>query len=256
MSGSDRGGGQQVCYVYGVVPADVELDEEVRGVSAPPARVQVIRKGRVAALVSDVDGHRPLGRPDDLVAHKQVLDMVAAVAPVLPMRFGAVAASAGDVADRMLDAHEDELAEDLDALEGAAEYILHGRYEPQALLAGILSRNPAAARLRDAIHDLPEEQSRDARIRLGEFIGQAVEAERNADTEKVVQELRPYVRELTIRPPTHEDDAMYIAILADNARAKKIERYARDLADRSADRLTVRLLGPMAAYDFVTAPES
>ncbi|NUR47462.1 MAG: GvpL/GvpF family gas vesicle protein [Hamadaea sp.] len=254
---SDRDTGQgRVCYVYGVVPADVEIDEEVRGVAAPPARVQVIRRGRVAGLVSEIDRDRPLGRPDDLVAHKQVLDMVAAVAPVLPMRFGAVAPSAEVIADELLDAHQDELAADLDDIEGYAEYVLHGRYDSEALLAAVLQENPAAARLRDALHGVPEEQSRDARIRLGEFIGQAVEAKRKADTETVMRELQPLAREMSVRDPTHEDDAIYLAVLAETGRSGDLEQYAEDLAHRWDGWITPQLLGPMAAYDFVAAPEA
>jgi len=257
MAHSDRDAGRQsVCYVYGVVPADVEIDEDVRGVSAPPARVQVIRRGRVGVLVSQIDGGRPLGRPDDLVAHKELLDMVAAVAPVLPMRFGAVADSPDAVADQLLSAHEDELAADLENLEGYAEYVLHGRYEPEAVLAAVLQENPAAARLRDAIHGAPEEEARDARIRLGEFIGQAVEAKRQADTEAVVRELEPYAQQVRVREPTHEDDAMYLAVLAETSRSGEIEQYARELAERWDGWISVRLLGPMAAYDFVRAPEA
>ncbi|MEV6967124.1 GvpL/GvpF family gas vesicle protein [Hamadaea sp. NPDC051192] len=257
MSHSDRDTGvERVCYVYGVVPADVELDEDVQGVAEPPARVQVIRRGRVAGLVSEIGVDRPLGRPDDLVAHKQVLDMVAAVAPVLPMRFGAVAPSAEVVADEFLDAHQDELAADLDDIEGYAEYVLHGRYDPDALLAAVLQENPAAARLRDAIHGVPEDQSRDARIQLGEFIEQAVEAKRQADTETIKRELEPYAREVIVRDPTHEDDAIYLAVLAETGRSDELEQFAEDLADRWDGWITPRLLGPMAAYDFVAAPEA
>ena len=47
--------GQSGCYVYGIVPADVESAADVPGVGDPPARVQLIRQGGLAALVSEVD---------------------------------------------------------------------------------------------------------------------------------------------------------------------------------------------------------
>jgi len=59
-------------YVYGIVPADVEPD--------PDAEVDVVRHGRIAALVADVSLDRPLGTPDDLLNHERLLDAVAGAA--------------------------------------------------------------------------------------------------------------------------------------------------------------------------------
>ncbi|WP_196771136.1 GvpL/GvpF family gas vesicle protein, partial [Mycobacterium colombiense] len=55
-------------YVYGIVPADVQVEEHARGVGDPPAKVDVVREGDIAALISDVPTDRPLGTPEDLQA--------------------------------------------------------------------------------------------------------------------------------------------------------------------------------------------
>ena len=98
-------------YVYGVVPADVEVQRNAKGVGDPPAKVDVIREGDIAALVSTVRYDDPLGRPEDLQAHAQLLDGTARVAPVLPLRFGAVMTDAESVADELLRDHHDEFAQ-------------------------------------------------------------------------------------------------------------------------------------------------
>jgi hypothetical protein len=54
--------GQYGCYEYGIVPADVELAGDVRGVEDPPGRVQLVRHGNLAGLVSEVDLTRGWGR--------------------------------------------------------------------------------------------------------------------------------------------------------------------------------------------------
>jgi hypothetical protein len=242
------------CYVYGVIPADVEVDDDVRGVADPPARVQVVRRGRVAALVSKIAVEDPLGKPEDLVAHDRVLNLVVAAAPVLPMRFGAVATSTDVVATELLDAHHDELAATLDDLEGHAEYIIHGRYDGDAILTEVLRENPAAMRLRDRIHDLPDEQTTDARVRLGEFIAQAIESKRRDDTDTILRALEPYAVDVRVRDPSHEDDAIYVALLAETARQSDIEGVIGRLAEPWEGRISLRLLGPLAAFDFVAVP--
>ncbi|HEY7262861.1 MAG TPA: GvpL/GvpF family gas vesicle protein [Trebonia sp.] len=61
------GPGQSGWYVYGIVPADVELTADVRAVGAPPGRL--VRHGVLAALASEVELARRIGTPEDLRAH-------------------------------------------------------------------------------------------------------------------------------------------------------------------------------------------
>src|SRR5688500_16750044 len=86
-------------YIYGIVPSDVEVDPSARGIGDPPIQVQAIRRGEIAALVSEIDIDSPIGRPQDLLAHESLLDATAAEVPVLPVRFGAVVGSLDAVAD-------------------------------------------------------------------------------------------------------------------------------------------------------------
>src|SRR4051794_18882804 len=89
-------------YVYGIVPGDVELNSGVHGVGNPPGEIRLVRSGDLAALVSDVDTTKPLGTPEDLRAHAEILDGTVTGAPVLPSRFGAVLASDEAVANELL----------------------------------------------------------------------------------------------------------------------------------------------------------
>jgi hypothetical protein len=95
------------CYVYGVVPGDVEVQPEARGVGDPPSPITLVRQGDLAAMVSEVDPRRPIGEPDDFTAHAAILDSTAAEVPVIPMRFGAVVSNQDAVADELLAANHD-----------------------------------------------------------------------------------------------------------------------------------------------------
>lgn len=50
-------------YIYGLVPADVEVSEDVLGVGDPPGEVRLVRHGEIAALVSEVPLDGRLGTP-------------------------------------------------------------------------------------------------------------------------------------------------------------------------------------------------
>ena len=238
-------------YIYGILPGDVEMAADMPGVGDPPGQVEVVRSGDLAALVSEVDLSRPLGSPEDLSAHKEVLDGSAVGAPVLPVRFGAVVASEDAVKDELLEPHHDEFAAALRELDGRAEYMVRARYVEQAILKEVLSENREAARLQEEIRGGDEDATRDARIQLGEIISEAITAKREKDTQALLDAMADKCVTSAVREPSHELDAANVAFLMDTSREKDIEQVIDDLADNWDGRVELRLLGPMAAYDFV-----
>lgn len=241
-------------YIYGITTTNVEVNESAPAVGDPPGRVEVVRHGDVAALVSQIDVDRPLGRPEDLLAHERLLDGVAAKAPVLPIRFGAVVTGREAVVDELLQPNADDFAQALQELEGRFEYLVRARYDERTVVGEVLSENPAAAQLRQRIAGQPEELTRDARIELGQVISQGVEAKRNADAQKLIEALEPVTVANVVRPPSHEFDTANIAFLVERARQSEFEEALQRVATEWNGRVAMRLLGPMAPYDFVQAP--
>lgn len=238
-------------YVYGIVPADVEVESDAEGIGDPPAKVDVVRKGDIAALVSPITTDQPLGKPECLQAHARLLDGTAAVAPVLPMRFGAVMTDEESVADELLGQNHDEFAEALRALEGHAEYIVKGRYEEAAILREVISESEDAQQLRNEMAGLSEDASRQVRMALGEIVVSVMEAKRRADTDTAIRALDEIAKQVNVREPTHELDAVNVAVLAAVDDEGRLQDAVDGLAQDWAGRVRLRLLGPLAAYDFV-----
>jgi Gas vesicle synthesis protein GvpL/GvpF len=244
------------CYVYGIVPHDVQPVPGATGVGDPPAQVQVVRSGAIAALVSEIDLTHPLGQPEDLRAHQQLLDGAATEVPVLPFRFGAVMTDAQAVAEELLAPHEQEFAAALEELDGRVEYVIKGRYAEQAVLREVLTENTQAARLWEGIRRVGNQAAtRNLRLQLGELINQAISAKRAADTRALGDVLAGHVVTSSVREPTHEMDAAHVAVLAETAHHDELENAISQLARDWQGRITLRLLGPMAPYDFaITQP--
>ena len=244
-------------YVYGVVFADDAVAKDTRGVGNDPG-VELVRHQGIAALTSEVDVARPLGTPDDLIAHERILDAAAARGPVLPMRFGSVMTSGDAVKDELLARYQDELVAALEDLKGRAEFVVRGRYVRDVILTEVLRENPEAARLAAAIRGKDSALTMDARIRLGELVSAAIAAKREADTALLAQALAPDCAEVAVREPTHDTDAAYLALLADRDRQGAIEGELSRLAEKWRGRIDLELFGPLAPYDFVmsTAPAS
>ena len=110
------------------MPADVAVTDTAKGVGDPPAKVHLVRYRDIAALASELDVSQPLGRPEDLLAHEQLLDGAAKEAPVLPFRFGAVLRTEQAVEEELLAPYHDEFAGQLAEFEDRAQFVAKGRY--------------------------------------------------------------------------------------------------------------------------------
>ncbi|SCE74796.1 Gas vesicle synthesis protein GvpL/GvpF [Micromonospora viridifaciens] len=239
-------------FIYGIVPSDVEPTPEAEGVGSPPGEVTAIRHGALAALVSEVGLAEPLGRPADLTAYETLLDGTVVVAPVLPVRFGTVVTGA-DAIDDLLDAHHDRFAAALAELEDRLQYLVHGRFDEQAFVSGLLDGNASAAALASQVRGRPEAESREQRIRLGEMISQAVELHREAENRELIDAVGGYAVANVVRPPSHELDAAKVAFLVAADDEDDFVRAVEEFAEQRRDLIRMRLRGPVAPYDFVSA---
>jgi len=251
-------GGQQQkgIYVYGILPADIEVAVGIPGVGEHPGLLRDVRFDGLAALISEVDSSGRLGSPDDLRTHREILDATAAEVPVLPLRFGTILTSEDAVAEDLLAAHRDEFTAALDQLEGRTEFQVKGRYVKDAVLGEVLSQNKQAAGLRDAIQGKDPDASRNARIELGKLLSQAVKARREEDTRALRQAMERVCVASVAREPAHELDAVHVAFLVAVDQESELERAFEDLAHEWEGRIDVQLLGPMAAYDFAGTAQS
>lgn len=249
----DQGGNAngRASYVYGIVLGDVEVMPGTEGVGDPPGQVELLTYGDIGALVSDVNVDRPLGRPKDLQTHQQLLDDTAAEVPVLPLRFGAVLTGPEAVVEELLTPYHDEFRDALYELEGMAEYVIKARYVERAILEEILAENREAAQLLEEIRGTPEDATRNARMRLGEIIERSIEAKRETDTATLVDRIGDLCESVTVRDPTHERDAGHVAVLLEKDRQAELEQVQDELAREWEGRIELRLLGPLAPYDFV-----
>lgn len=238
-------------YVYGIVPEYVTPDRDLMGVGDPPGAVKLVRHGRVAALVSEVGAPWSVGSPQDLTRHARILDASAATVPVLPMRFGTILAAEDAVVGELLAPSHDLLALALGELAGRAQYIVKGRYAEEAILREVLSENPQARRLRALVRGSGPGLTDGARIRLGEIVSHAIDAKRENDTRVLAARLDGHCDASVVREPRHERDAVHMAVLVRTSEVDWLRRTVGNLVGEWQGRVDLRLLGPMAAYDFV-----
>jgi hypothetical protein len=236
-------------YVYGLVGADTKVPDDLKGLG-PSGRVSTIVHGKVAALVSDVPADRPLGTRNDLLAHESVVDTVAASAAILPMRFPAVVEEEG-IVEELLAPHHDQFVAALGELEGRVQFTLKGRYDQDVVLREVLEENPEIRQLQDEVRDLPEDATYQQRIRLGELVVRALEERRVDEEPQLLERLQPYAVAVVAHDPAQPDDVINAAFLVERERQQEFEDAVEELGADLHPRIRLRLLGPLAPYDFV-----
>ncbi|MFD1212391.1 GvpL/GvpF family gas vesicle protein [Arthrobacter sp. GCM10027362] len=236
-------------YVYGIVPAGSAIPPGLSGVRGEP--VDVVVAGDYAAVVTPVGDVESLGTPEDLLAHSAVLDAIAAAGPVLPMVFGTVVPDSDVLTDEVLPSMQDSYDAGLRRIGNAAQFTVRARYVRDVVLAEIVSDNPEVARLREATAGVSEEASHFDRVRLGELVVEDLRRKASSDSTAIVNALAPLARETVTREASQADDVVELAALVDRGSQEQFEREVGNLARNSAGRITFRLLGPQAPYDFV-----
>jgi hypothetical protein len=238
--------------VYGIVRGKARLPHDLVGLGG--ANISVVRHGDLAGVVSEIPPGQALGTREDLLAHEDVVETLAAEATMLPLRFGAVVTTPDALVEEMLVPYHDWFMDVLSDLSGTQEFAIIGVYVEDALIREVLAEEPEAARLREKIRGLPEEAAYYDRIRLGELIVKAMEDKRQTDTEELVAALEPYTADAALRTPAGEDTAADVAFLVTEERLPEFEDAVDALGERWAGRVRLRMVGPLAPYDFVPPP--
>src|SRR3978361_2359648 len=135
---------EHATYVYGVLSAD-DQPPQMKGIGGAP--LQEVTSDGIAALVSDLTGEElALGR-EEMTAHARVLEEALQHGTVLPMRFGVVMAGEPAVKRALLDAHRDELNQQLQEMAGKVELRVRAVYNEDTLMREVLREEPDVARL-------------------------------------------------------------------------------------------------------------
>lgn len=243
--------GAHACYVYGVVPAAAPDPVDVQGVGTSNAVVELVRHGDVAALVSDVDPDEPLGTPDDLRAHARLLDGVAADAtPVLPFRFGGVVQDRQAVVDELLGPSAETFAAALRELGDLIQFTVRGDYRQEQVLREILEERPDIARLREQTRGMAPDAGHPQQVQLGEMVAEEIAARREADGQALLDRLAPLAAATVGGSPSAEQ-AVDASFLVPRSGRRAFETAVEHVAREWAHRIDLRLLGPLAPYDFV-----
>lgn len=203
------------------------------------ASPQIVAWEDLAVVASPLpDGHA-LNRQDG-VRHLEILSGLVMDGPVLPLRFGTVAAAEQLVRTEVLAPAAAALRADLDRLEGLIEVHVYLRFDEDAALRAVYDENPDQREVRGRAN-LNE------RIRAGELIAQRLVAWRRRRSEALLAEVSALARDsasLDDGEPTEERWAFLVA---------QHQLAAVRMAVGALTGVEAECIGPLPAYSFLTS---
>jgi Gas vesicle synthesis protein GvpL/GvpF len=237
-------------YFYGVVAPGTDL-EGLRGLD--DVEVEAVDHGDLAAVVSRLPLERPPGRSAELVAHARVVDGLAAATTIVPARFGLVLSDDLSDVSRVIDDSAEHFRALLRALEGRVQVKLRATYDPDQVLAELVQQDPEVARLRQRTRELPAGTPHPDLVRLGEAVARGLNRKRLEDAQDVLDVVLPFAEEHVVRNGG-EYDVLDLALLVPRDGLTDLEAALETLAEAAHERFRLRLVGPVAPYDFVGGP--
>jgi hypothetical protein len=115
----------------------------------------------------------------------------------------------------------------------------------------VVATHPEIAELRERTRHLPEDSSYGDRVRLGVLVSRALEDRRDHDSEVLLDAVLPWTAAHVVRSGAGMDHVLDVALLVDDSHRAEFEAQLEGLAEAVHERMRLRLVGPVAPYDFV-----
>jgi hypothetical protein len=235
-------------YVYAVVPADRELDltgiASVGGDASLPveivSRSQLPVAGVVSAAPQDLRGKRR-----DLLAHQAVLDRLGQHVPLLPMRFGVVAADEESLV-RELSANATRYAERLSSIAGRVELNVKAIADQDVILASV-AREPTVRAAQESAQRFP---GYERNVVLGEHVAEAVRQRQQLVGERLYAKLRPLAETAAALEPG-DRYLLNASFLLEQHSVSQFIATIDELQNRLSPAVELVVTGPLPPYSFV-----
>jgi hypothetical protein len=237
-------------YVYGVVPAGIDVSVADPGVAGRP--IELLEHDAVAAVISPFPSDDARVRRSDLLAHLRTLERVFEQAIVAPCPFGTVIGSRQDVEDAYLAPRHEELRRLLERLDGHVQLNVKAEYGEEALLREIVAEDTEIASSRQRAKALGSAAYYE-NLRLGELVAGRIAQKRASDARRIAAHLSPHAADFV----PDADDRTELLVFKGSYLVRREQRAAFDsaleeLARNDAERLRFEAIGPLPPAAFAT----
>ena len=237
-------------YVYCIVETKEELDLGPIGIGEGDNPVYTVHFGDLAAVVSDTPLKLYDPTRENLLAHELVNETVMRHHTVIPMSFGTIFRTQGDIVELLRStgkAFSDVLAKIRDKIELGLKVV----WDREQVVALLETEDPAIRGLKDEITNSTRGSTYFARMQLGRLVESALEERANT----YVADIYATLSGVSVASRSNKliGDSMILnaAFLVERAREQQFDQAVKDLNLKYHDVLSFKYTGPWPPYNFV-----
>jgi Gas vesicle synthesis protein GvpL/GvpF len=240
---SDRGK-----YVYCVIRAGAPLSFGPIGMGAEPGDVHTVNYKDIAAVVSDtpIELYEPTRQ--NVLAHERVNETVMHEHTVIPMSFGTVFKTRGDIHELLRSAY-DAFKDVLLKMEDKLEFGLKVLWERGAILKEIERENEDILKLKREI-SLQRGSTYFARMQYGRLVDAALQERSERHVAEIFGELRAVSVASRANRPIGDKMILNAAFLIQRDKTGEFDSRVQNIAAKH-ENLTFKYTGPWPPYNFV-----
>jgi hypothetical protein len=237
-------------YVYCIIECETPRTFGPIGIGGRGDVVYTIHYGGLAAVVSDTPIVMYDPTRENALAHERVNETVLREFTVIPMSFGTVFRTAGDVVEFLKDT-ADALRDVLATMKGKIEFGLKVNWEPEVVLKEVEVEHEEIRRLKEEIQSNRLASTYFARVQLGRLIERAMSDKAESYIRAIYDHLRDCAIASRHNKPIGDKMILNAAFLVESARTEEFDHKVSEIARRFEGKLRFSCTGPWPPYNFV-----
>lgn len=242
---------EQGKYVYCII----ECDERGRsfgpiGIGGRGDEVYTVEHGGLAAVVSDTPVIIYDPTRENALTHEHVNEIVMKEFTVIPMSFGAIFRTEGDVREFIKDT-SDALRDVLHKMRDKIEFGLKVNWDPEVAVKEVEEESEDIRRLKEEILSNRLASTYFARMQLGRLVEQAMAEKQDTYVREIYDHLRDCAVASRHNRPIGDKMILNAAFLVERDKQMVFDHAVQDIAHRYEGRLRFNYTGPWPPYNFV-----
>jgi hypothetical protein len=241
---------EQGKYVYCIIEADSPQHFGPLGIGSRGDQIYTIHHAGLAAVVSDTPVVVYDPTRENALAHEHVNETVMKEFTVIPMSFGTVFRTEGDVVEFLKDTAE-TLRDVLHKMRDKIEFGLKINWDPETVLQEVEQENEEIRRLKEEIVSNRLASTYLARMQLGRLVERALADKSDAYVRGIYDTLRDCAVASRHNKPIGDKMILNAAFLVDREKQAAFDEKVQDVAKTYEGRLRLHYTGPWPPYNFV-----
>jgi len=239
-------------YIYCITETKQERNFGPIGIGERSDEVLTIGYDDLSMVVSNYPITKVTMNRDSILAHQKVIEQVMKeFDSVLPVRFGTIASSAGEIRN-LLDRRYREFKSALTDMDHKVELGVKGIWKNMDVIFDeIVQDNKEIKNLKQKIANKTNASNTQAKMEIGKMVEQALQKKKELEAERTVDVLRRTAFDHKLNKTIGDEMFINAAFLTSKGREKEFDNIMDDLSDRFQDRINFMYAGPLPVFNFV-----